>query len=129
MTILDADEKFPVHCANIPGDKWLTHEGGDKAFQGGPTYFQKAVASAKALAKKLGPGWTGFVHYNLGWHPSAKSPKKTLQVYGGEQGYSSLFTAGSMFVGRGRTPRAAVKSIVRQMEKHIADQQAMLEDL
>jgi hypothetical protein len=127
MTILDADKPFPIHCDNVPGDEWLTHEGGDKAFQGGPTFFQKAVAGARALAKKAGKGWTGYVHYNLGWHFSARSPKGNICLYENHSSYSTLFTKGSQFVGRGRTPKAACKSILDQMKKDIADQQSKLE--
>lgn len=124
MDIYDATDANPIYCENSPGDDVLKREGGTtgKAFKGERHYFDAAVSFAKDLAQRLGPRWRGYVHYNLGWHYCALSPTGSLKVYEDDKTkrYSSLFVKGSMFVGRGLTPQAAVRDIFRQVDDEIS---------
>jgi hypothetical protein len=51
--------------------------GGDCTF----TAYQQAQRRAKALAKKLGMGWTIRVWENLGWYYEVVSPDKVLTIH------------------------------------------------
>lgn len=145
MTIIDAETTTPVHCANTPGDDWLKHEGGSNAYRGGKDYFDAAVFAAKALAAQLGPGWVGYVHYNMGWHYEAHDAQNRVSVQdedgncavgdGGrkrERHYRAYLRTPNYacdFSGEGQSPQVAVRKAVAKVKARVAELQAMVAGL
>jgi hypothetical protein len=96
--------------------------------------YVKATATkkAKALCKKLGPGWTPHVWENMGWHYTAqliKIPSKNnmdwgiyLEVYPSEcDGKITSYWVDSRLPGQYHTyckdPHAGIRKILKEARK------------
>ena len=79
-----------------------------------------------ALATKLGPGWTGVVWENLGWHARAVSPSGTITVRRlGHQNFTAALS--ERFAGKGTTPSAAVAAARGQLWDELHRLQGLVE--
>lgn len=89
------------------------------------TYEQyiKAVRAGRALAKRLGKGWRGEIHENLGWHFKAVHVKTGVMVHDHGHGSHKSFwattpynTAPQQFHHTDTTPAKAVRGMLAQMD-------------
>jgi hypothetical protein len=103
-----------------------------------------AQEQAAALATRLGPGWTARVWENLGWHFSAISSCKRIEVYPSCSNqaphqvlsYHALLGeptrgggVGGIWTGSGETPELAVSTAVKAAKEKVAWFQAIIEGL
>jgi hypothetical protein len=97
---------------------------------GGCTYaaFLKAIKNGDELAAHCGRGFTRHVWENLGWHFHAELVKNRLQI---SELSANTFHAnlGGQHVASGRTPKAAIANVVRNIKTDIASLQALLKGL
>ncbi len=95
--------------------------------------FQQATKDAAALAEELGPGWSGEVSENLGWHFRASHESGCIQVHQTMGTYSAyLNEKGRMPGGRwvtagGSDPREVVRSAIAQARRELEAIQAVLD--
>lgn len=80
---------------------------------------QAAQKAAKALATRLGKGWTPRVWENMGWHYSVVSPSGAIKVhapgaYGQHLAFFGPGSAGGRWVGRHTNPATAVAAAIRK---------------
>lgn len=85
-------------------------------------------AHLSQLIDQLGKGWTGRMWDNLGWHWEAISPCRRIHVsYNETHGVASRWSAsiqragdfGILWHGYGRTPDAAIKRAIADLESKI----------
>lgn len=90
--------------------------------------YQQANKDAKALAKRLGKGWTIRVWENMGWFYQAISPCQRIKVSGPSYGLKD-FTAylgdadpcgGGRWVASSKTPIGSVRDVVHKAMENIA---------
>lgn len=84
--------------------------------------YQHAKRMARALAKRLGPGWKPEVWENMGWHWKAAGPGGALVydqgIYGGGPHYWCSIPPGVVqFQGVGKTPEAAFRRARKAVER------------
>lgn len=79
--------------------------------------YEDAVARGKALAKRLGPGWTHEVWENLGWYTKAVSPCGRWKVHDDGRGasrYTAFLgdagSAGGIWAESGSTALEAIRA-------------------
>jgi hypothetical protein len=87
---------------------------------GGCTWaaYQKAVADADALVKKLGDGWKAEVWENLGWYFCAMKGVMRVSMYRGQT--DCYINTSPQFIANSRSPRKAVALALAKMDAHIA---------
>lgn len=97
--------------------------------------YDQARRRAKALAKRLGPGWKTFVYENMGWHYNVVSKCGRIKVHEhvSEKGYYTAFFGdpgpGGQWYAHGRTPQQALASVVAQAKRDLRKINAFLKDL
>lgn len=87
--------------------------------------YEAARDAGRALAKSMGRGWRVRVWESLGWHYSVVSRSGMWKVHcNNGNSFSAIFGPGpygGLFAENARTPRAAMRKVVRLAEQHIAD--------
>ncbi len=96
--------------------------------------YQKAVRRGAALAKQLGKRWKPRVWENLGWHFSAVSPCGRLEVHrDGERSFTAYLgepnSPGGRWAEGAGSAAAAVKAVVREGRRELAEVTALVEGL
>lgn len=104
-----------IYCAPACGGKctWAAH--------------QLAHRRARALARRLGEGWTPEVHENLGWHYKVRSPCGRLIVHDRRTdvarysaGLCDKGDVGMHYSAYGDTPQQAVAEVIRVAKADLA---------
>ena len=72
------------------GEEYLFQTSGEGWRHAPVSEFEPTIRKAAALAKSIGPGWTGYVHQNLGWHYRATSACRRVDITGSD-GYYTAF--------------------------------------
>lgn len=84
--------------------------------------YEKACTDAQQLANQLGPGWTTNIWEGMGWHYNVELPagKGHLRVMKDLFKYRADFwTERVQFSVRGRTPKVAAASAIKELTRHI----------
>jgi hypothetical protein len=98
----------------------------------------QAKQTGRIIAMMLGVGWKVSMNENLGWHWTVVSPCGRIRVSGGyKENFPKRFHAmlcqpgdcAGRYTGEGRTPRAAVKNVIRRAKNHLAEIGAFIEGL
>lgn len=100
--------------------------------------YQDAQARGTILVQRLGEGWTVRVVENMGWHASAVSPCGRIRVSGSQMPLDhAWYTAflnntgelGGRWAEGARTPKAAVRKVVKVAKAEVAELGAIIEGL
>lgn len=86
--------------------------------------YDRAAMNARALAQRLGAGWSTRVWENLGWHYSVQSPCRRIRVHpnvywktGKPESYCAFLGekdgSGGKWAEHGKTPETAIRNVVR----------------
>jgi hypothetical protein len=99
--------------------------------------FDKATNESKLLALALGKRWTTRVHENLGWHYNVQSPCGRIRVHADDYmgritGYTAFLgaknDAGGRWVAHGRTPKTAVRNVLKTAKRYLDEIKEMIEN-
>lgn len=97
--------------------------------------FQKANREARKLATSLGKGWSPRVWENRGWCFAARSPCRHISVHKHGQGdYTAYLSSGTncmggQWVGRGKTAKGSVRSVIALAENDLREIRGMLAEV
>lgn len=94
-------------------------------------HYVKANERGKALAKKMGKGWTFRVWENGTWYYAVTSPDGRIAVHPPTfkgSGYIA-FVDNGIFSAYAKTPRQAVNAVIVEAKKRLASMQALVESL
>ena len=82
--------------------------------------YDRAVSDAAALAARMGPGWTPYVHENLGWHYKAVSGPDKIYEYGNGRFSAWIETPVKQFIVHADDPHDALGFAKQAARTHIA---------
>jgi hypothetical protein len=91
--------------------------------------YEKAKKLSNEITAKLGAKWRPHTWENLGWHSGSVSVCGRLNVYPSYGAFSAFLGEpgkGGRWVGRGRTPRSAVRNVVAMAVLELRELQVLL---
>lgn len=83
--------------------------------------YNRALAGATALARRLGAGWKPRVWENLGWHFEADKGVMSVMVnrYGSSVSHTCYLNTNPQFIAKDKSPKKAVALAIALLDAHI----------